>query len=150
MFSTGQFFGLNFSVWNSGHESKIASIGILYCTIFVYFFYWWTAVGLSTLPANRSKTIQRLKWSAHGEANDSSITSYFTQNSKFSCDIVPQNSLKCLPRKGYQQGTDTRRNYNSQAVNYNKKKLHQPDSLDSTRDETLLYSKCPEMYNVQK
>ena len=37
MFSTGQFFGLNFSVWNSGHESKIASIGILYCTIFVIF-----------------------------------------------------------------------------------------------------------------
>ena len=142
MFSTGQYFGLNFSVWNSGLENSVNRHPILHHVC--HFFYWWTAVGLNTLPANRSETIQRLKWSAHGEAKDSSITSYFTQKSKSSCNIVPQNSWKCFPSKGYQQSTNTRRNYNSPAVNYNKKKLHQLTDL------TLHTTKHYFTRNVQK
>ena len=151
-FRQANFFGLNFSVWNSGHESKIASIGILFCTIFVIF----SIGGLQLASSHFQPTGPRLYSVSSGVHTGKPtirpvlITSYFTQNSKSSCDIVPQNSLKCLTSKGYEQGTDTRRNYNSPAVNYGKKKLHQPEWLDSTRDEKLFYSKCPEMYNVQQ
>ena len=109
------------------------------------FFYWWTAVGLFTLPATSSKTIQCLKWCAHGLWGSQRFVHCFLFYSKFSCYIVPQNSMKCRSSKGYQQGTDTRRNYNSPDVN---KKKHFINSTDLTLHATKNYftrnvQKCP-------